>query len=536
MHKTSLQHHWLFILFSLLAFAIFLPSFTTQYAFHNDYTLLTINKGSWFGFIEARHLVLIGRALGAVLISSYCNYLGTIGGLAWSRFFSFIGMLTITAILYHRLQNKHGVSVFWSAVIAFAFLLLPANQVYVLWVANLIPGTLNVLLSLAAYQLLEKSGVENFFSTLDYRSVNVYNLIRGAIFFLAAFFIYPPTALFIFVLTFMTVIFSPLSQWAQVRFVVIRDILFTIFVMGVYWMLNGYIIRWAIGQGWSRDIPQQQEYQMMVGFPFWQKISLLWETTLASLSGPWHLYFGNAGAWLTGVFIICFGLIHMLRRSLTVKDGEHHQGGSRWFWGVERAMACIGLFLLMNLPTLVAKGVIDLLGYRVILPGMAMFFIGQFVLMQKSEKIWCENLSLGGVIRGVAILLLMMYGVLTAVNVKDVVYNYHRELQFLRHSLEGFDDHRYDAIVVKQIPKGETLIHRRMPLEFGFMITSHHHLWAVIVETAKRKPMHWPDPRLEGADYRFGSKAEDAGAYFIDLNEARDLRRISKNQFLGEEE
>jgi hypothetical protein len=519
LRKASWRHYWPVVLLGFGVFVIFLPAFTTEYAFHNDYTLLTIEKWNWFGFVEARHLLLVGRALGAVLISSYCHYLTSIADLAWSRFFSFVGLLVITAILFYRLHKRHGLSVFWASITAFAFCLLPVNQVYVLWVANFIPGTLNTLLSLAAYQLLERSRAENFFYSSGNSSVGYSDLLRAGILFLAALFIYPATAVFIFVLTFMTILFSPLSRWRQVRAVVMRDCIFAVVLMGVYWIGNGYIFRWAMGQGWGRDLPWQHEYQMKVGFPFWQKIDLLGETILTSLSGPWHLFLGNAGAWLTGAFVAGFGLITLLRRPALHTDGRQMETGR--FWGGQRFAAGVGLFLLMNLPALAAKGVSALLGYRVILPGMAMFFILQFVLMQKTEQVWRARPLTVGIIRGTAVFLLMMYGLLAAVNVKDAARNYHKELQFLRQALEGFDDRQFNAIVVKQIPAGKTLIHRRMPLEFSFMITSHHHLWAVIKEVAQRKPMAWPAPRLEGADYRLGSKEEDARAYVIDLNEAR---------------
>ena len=77
------QHWWpaktrqfLFNLFLVVfAYLVYLPFFVVEFAFHNDYLMLECDKTNWLGFGEAVNLWIIGRPLGAVLVTLQCHFI-----------------------------------------------------------------------------------------------------------------------------------------------------------------------------------------------------------------------------------------------------------------------------------------------------------------------------------------------------------------------------------------------------------------------------------------------------------------------------
>lgn len=470
--------------------------------------MLISDKTSWFGFIESGHLLFIGRALGAVLINGQCFFLNQISDFAASRFVSFLVLLVFTGLFFQRLSRKHHLGFFWSGIISFGILLLPSNQVSILWAGNFVPGSLNLLYSFASYLLLER--VQR--GTLP----SVIALSGSLLLFIASLFIYPPTAMFVYVFTFSSILFSPFSQWRHTRLIVGRDLLFFGAGMGIYWIMNRFLIYPLVAGSGHFLPPRQIAYQMAISVNVFSKMGLLIDTALSSASGTWHLYYGESGALIT-LFLMGFCLFPVAY----LKEGTY--GGYKDLSSLaQRVFAGAALFFLSNLPSFLAKGNFTLLGYHVLLPGSAMILLLQFWLMRE-----CDRLLQGGhrasCMKAVAIALILAYGLLTSWNVRDTVTNYARELNFIRTKVASADYAKTVGFIIKTVPRGETLIQRRLPFEFSCMITHTQHVEFILREGLRKLGLGMIPIRflLVDSNVVLDPRLSERGICIIDLNEIR---------------
>ncbi len=526
MDKSKFFKCFLLLFFPLLCFVIYLPAFVTEFGFHNDYSMLIYNKNSWLGFIESGHLLLIGRALGAVFISLHCHFLHRISDFAISRLVAFGAMVIFTLCLFRYFRKKSQGNVFWSCLMAWGLFLLPSNQTFILWTCNFGPGPLNLLLAFAAYSLLESAGGDDIFlSQRRHKLTSVFYLLGSFLLFLASLFIYSPTSIFVFVLTFLLILFSPLSQWPRTRLIVLRDFLFFGAAMLVYWLLDRSVIFPLALKTGQFGIPVQPEYKMAVTSDWSAKIPLLKETWLCSLSGPWHLFWGNQGAFMTvSILIILGGMIVYRAKTVSPKFFEQFSRSKKILYPGQIALAIFLIFVGVNLPMLFAQGNLNVRGYRVLFPSASMILIAQFWLMYKNDQFASKEHPFSFMKIG-AFVLILFYAFLTLENVSDTARNYSRELNFIREKVEAADLAETRVFVVKVIPRGETVIKRKMPFEFGYMITDPQHVAPIIWESLKDKGLNPRPCLLVPPEVVIDPRITRAGFYIIDLNELRpDIR------------
>ena len=508
MTQPAFKKTALIFIFSIVSFLIYLYSFCNEFGFHNDYSMLLWEKNTLLGFIESKHAFMIGRALGAALVTFQCWALHKISDFAFWRLMSFFVMLISIICIIRFLQKRCRLDFFWAVVIAFSILLLPVSQMCILWSAHFMPGAVNILLSILCYFLLDKTAKEKM----------SFAMIFPFLLFVASLFIYPPTSLFVFVFTFYLVMCAPVEEWKKTKRVVLRDILFFGMGMFVYRVIDRLILfPWGLETA-HFPIPTQPEYHMGITLDFLSKWPLLKSTFLISAGGTWHLLFAEKGAFIFLGTIMVLGAIILC---WNIKN--HKQSKYLCVHGIKVFLIIVVLFLLVNLPELLAKANFTVLGYRVLFPSSVMLLFLPYWLMMRCQPFWEQKFKFP-VMKTLALIFILGAALLTVRNVKDVVRNYTGELQFIRREMAVVDPQRVSRYLVIKIPegKGKTLIERPLPMEFSYMITCIQHVVPIIREALNNQGNRNAVVQLLDPQYtnfiRF-IKFEK-GDYLIDLNKA----------------
>src|ERR1039457_1968009 len=191
------------VVISALFILIFAPSLFQDFGIFNDYWIWSYNHHQCcIYFPETSHLFWIGRPLGALLLNLHFLWFDKARDLSVGRAVSLLflmGTLGIAATLFQRSLNVGRHTAWALSTLVF---LLPASLLYVLWLTNFVPGTLNVFLATLAYFLVDRSYSAHRVSKRRLLAAFGYSLL------LLSFYIYPPTSYFFLVFTAARVVFS----------------------------------------------------------------------------------------------------------------------------------------------------------------------------------------------------------------------------------------------------------------------------------------------------------------------------------------
>ena len=446
----------------LLASFVYLPFFITPFLFHNDGYLIETARNNWFGFPEAEHIFLRGRALGAILVSVQGWLTNRISDLTVSRVILFLMLVAAAYLLKRFLERRCALESHWAALSAFLFLLLPSNILNVLWVANAPCGPLNILLAFGAYFLLDRAWRGT--NVRDIISSRSTALLGAGLLFIAALFIYQPTALVVFVFPFAYLLFST-EKIGTKRNVFLRDIVFFSIAVLIYRLIDQWIfLPW--GQKnfpASTALAGQGFYDPALGLNAAEKINLIGETFFHAFGGLVPI---TAGA--------------LLIVALSMKKNPA---------GISLPTAGLLLicFLMGNLPTLIAKGCTHVLGFRVLLPAavMAAFFFVWLLrrLGQTQQKI----------IVPFVILIIIVTAGLSALSVRDIAANHEKPHRFIETKIRQADLKDTEAIVIAFNTLSDTFIDHPLPFEFAYSMTTSQHVLPIIEEVLRPQGIAVPD-------------------------------------------
>lgn len=457
----------------LLSFLVYLPAFVTEFGAHNDYTLIPPSLGNHLVFMDTRHLILAGRALQAVLVYPIAWTINRVADLVAWRIISFFCMLVFVAIFLRFLRRRFGLEPFWLFVLGLAIVFLPESQLCILMVTTFLGGFVTLLPSLWAYVLLEqgwKTDEKKMLRQKKTRSAGT--LAFSFLLFESALFIYPPNAMFVFVCTFASLFFATKTQVPQARRIFGRDLIFFGSAMLVYWIVNlNVVIPWA-----QANLKFMQThaaamtgglYELDMTADLFSKSRLLWESFLISMAGVWHLAWGpRAGEGLLVLALLCTaGLRQQTRREfdLTVF--------------LQKLLGGVALFVLINLPAIMAKGCDHVIGYRVLFASAVLLLLWLIGLL-RAVTAGMGQKQRTAVTAVILIIFVTLPGVLAGHNILTVVRNYSRELNFIRNKISGFDLSKINRVMVMTLPlgSGETLIGRKLPFEFSSMVLGPQHI------------------------------------------------------------
>lgn len=482
----------------LILSVVYFPAFNKDFGMHNDYRLLPGSFKDHEIFGEALHLYAAGRPLQFFLINLQSWCIEKVSQLALSRFVSFLFMLGFAGLFYHFLRRHLRLDGFWSKTIVLSMVMLPVAQLDIIWATNLLSGYVTLFLALLSYVVLD-SAFLTWEGSLGQRLRTIAPWAAVGL-FLAALFTYPINAVFVFVCTFAHVLFSGNERRAILK-IALRDVAFYGFCMLIYYLANVlFFIPYAPEHGAGRLTGTA--YAFTATFDFSQKFKMLAETFTVALSGVWHLVIGNAGAALNAVLIILAVVLIFNCRKI-----RH----AIYFLSIT-----VGLFVLSNVPTLMAKGCFTLMGYRVIFPATAIVMIGLLGLWQKTAARFPKREAL--IKRGAAAF--VCFSVLIAfINVSDATRNFNRELNHIRQKVESANLENISRILLVFVPtySGETLIERKLPYEFSYMLTFPDMAEPIIAEALKKKGVT-VIPQVISSEANV--ILYDDYTYVIDVNEA----------------
>ena len=492
---------------SVLFFLIYIPAFVTHYGFCNDYGLVPVRFPDIYP--EAPHLFIVGRCLGAFLVILKAWLVNSIAAMAGFRFFAFLLMLVVAGMFYFFLRRRIGLAPFWAQATVAGLMLLPASQVYVLYVLHLAPGFITLILALASYLVMDPALATSTAAAPLVKNRPV-RLFGAGILFLGALLIYPPNALVVFACTGAWIVLSPAASGRAWFRIFCRDLMFFGSVMVVYYFLNLLVI-FPNAPSWTDwyDIVFNR-YNFVLARQVAPKLSLIKETFVISLAGFWHPWWRGRGAWISAGVPAFFAAWFVFQKIKAGQDWLRPAGTI-----VKKVSAVAFLFLAANAAIILPEGVNHVFAYRILFPSGALLVIVTFGILARCDLPGRQNL----IIKGLVVVMVAVAFGLTARNVFDFTVNMKREIDYVQHHVRrvDFDDISNFVVVLLPEDKEETLIGRRMPFEFGYMVSQAKLFQTAIDEVARQKG-HRPLP-VKAA---LGPVVfTDPHSVVIDMNEAQ---------------
>ncbi len=425
---------------------VYAPAFVITFGIHNDYSLLPGTFRDLKLHEETAHLVLIGRGLGALLLNIQTFCLNEVAHFTAARIVSWVLMIALLVLFARFLERRLGFDVFWARMIALQMAVVPASQINIILATNLVPGFLALLLAMSSYLTWDTAA--GLWAEAK-RGRAGFGTAASLGLFLMALFIYPPNALFVFACTFAVVFFS-VAALPRRAGLIFRDAVFFGGGMLIYFVVNRW---WVIPNAhtWlSFQSMPKSFYAFSVSTDVVQKARLLLDTFLVTLAGVWHPEIGKWGGLITvAVALAGYGVLVFHRRS-ACEPGQDlgRRAGSAL---LACAMAAV-LFILANLPALIARDCTVVVGYRVLFPGATILLLWQMGVLARAEQ------CVGGarVRQGLRILAVVLLTASSAVAFRwglTAARDLHYELNFLEEKLGAVDFQKKNRVMVIMLPR-----------------------------------------------------------------------------------
>jgi hypothetical protein len=237
-YSFSISPSLQFVFFSVMMFFIYAPIFFIRFGRMNDYTYILDDPSKLLGppgvaYTEAAAMLIVGRPLGAALASIQAMLFNSVDSLVVGRFVSFSLCLIAAFFIYNYFIKKKLLEPVPALVAIFLIFTLPCMQLAISFFSLLVIGCLVVLLSTIAYVLLDKVTTLSPKSS-DFKS-NVSFLLLSFIVLSAALYIYPANVLFFLIFPLSNILFSTYKDWQKIRLTVLRDLIFFIVTIIIYY-------------------------------------------------------------------------------------------------------------------------------------------------------------------------------------------------------------------------------------------------------------------------------------------------------------
>jgi len=502
LQKTS-SYFWLAA--SLLGL-IFFPVFIATFGAHTDGFYIITKKGDWLGNPEGAIIFMQGRPLLTFLTSFIGWFTHSVGDFTVLRILSFLTKIWLTWLIY-TFCCRIRIKAFWAILTAFCFVLLPGNIINVIWIANGFPSSLALTFGVISYLLLTS---EN--------PIKKSQLAYSAILFLISLLIYQPVAMIIFSLMFIKVLFSEDASWASTRNTIIKEIFFYGSIMVVYWLLVKFFII-PLGQNTLHLLGTNMgTYKMELAANLSSKYSLIIDLLRCSLIGTWDtiLYKNIKQEWAVIIlfWIAALGILIVQKKPLL-----------RGSAGIvlQKTIACVILFLLSNIPSLMAVNSTSILGYRTFLPsGLIGLSLTIYYFKYCHEALSSRQAQkINNYLLGLYVLLMVLAA---AWVIRQSVHNYTREYSFIDKAASHIDYEKTDQIIIVFNRPGDTVIDHDLPFEFGLMATNSNHIRYIFDKYSSKfnKHVEFKEVFIDWPVY-----ADDHGE-IVDLT---SLRNSSRNNY-----
>jgi len=436
-----------------LFIVVFTPAFQLTFGIHNDYERW-LYHACCLSYPETQHLFWVGRPVGALLLNLHFAFFHSLQSLAVGRAFSLLvlilALVKAVAIMERHIGLFHPISVGLSTLI----FLLPGSLLYVLWLANFVPGVFNILLVCFAYDLVSRS----YDSHPSVRSRT--GFVFGYSLLLVSFYIYPPTTCFFLVFTMAKILLGPGNSWQKNRRQVLVEIGTFLLLSGVYYLsvkaATPSLVHAVFGP--EASPPPHETYQFVLAgslrdrlhvlLPYVSRSGALWLMDL--VPGPTYLY------WLGPLLLVS-----------VAAAGQRLWSNHRARLDIlQRAFLALVTLVLSAAPVLAAAS--GFAAIRTIFATSAMIvvwivaataWVGSAVRRPAGTN-WC------------LVVLCALGTAAAASRIASASYNASAELEFVRKQVAAFDN-SVNSVIVLQPPRGDVIVRSPLSIEFGYMATNY---------------------------------------------------------------
>jgi hypothetical protein len=434
--------------------AIYFPVILGDFAMCNDYALLHPDKSQ--GFSETNILISHMRPLGALLVNVCFWTIHSMRDIIVWRAISFLTMGLTFFVFFQYMIRRWNIPFQWAGLCIFMCGLLPPSTLFVSWVCHWAPGFVTVLLSMVGYILWDSP---RWFliakSNLWKRLVR----ILGGLFCLLAFFIFPPNAMMAVVFSFLHMFLTKSETIKETRKIVCQDLIFLGSVIFVYAALIKTLR--PLVNSITGSLVLNTRYQMDIGFPLREKLSLIAETLQVSLGGIWYFKLIDY-AFLVWVFMF-LSLMVMWVASKEPKKVIFEKLG---WW--------VFMFFIVNLPSFLAGGCTYLIGYRMIFPSMLIVWcptiLGLMFAFKEKRNIWGAVFICG---------IIFWAGLIVSQYMKEIRTQYNQEKMSIKNQLDKCPIHANTYILFKEPDKN---FGRYFPWEYKYQISTTPMLLPFVIE------------------------------------------------------
>lgn len=443
------------VLIAAALIIVFLPSMLMTFGIHNDYSLLSTRSGEWLGFIEAKHLLMIGRVINGILISWQGLWTNTLESLSIWRAIGFVIAL-LGAVFLARLSFRRGLQPMLLGPLVILYMLLPSVHLGFLWVVHMMSGPVNFLLALLAFRLFERS-------TDGYRLKQspwaFWQLLVAMMLVFTSLWLYFPTSCAFLLGGFMRLLWP--KQGERVLSLWFRDMIFFATLMIIYVVIDRYVIyQWVVST--TAVVNIDPEYTLGLAKTPLAKWPILWDAFKLSWLGLWNTL-GQGGFWmlvLEGVTV--FALLCL--------------GGCRWsnYW-YRAFMIAWGIVILVcitQMPAVLSVGMTNIKGYRVLIVPMIAVMMFKIWLI---DGLWSTTSQ--RLVKPICIGWMLMYIFTGYVIVHQLVVRHHTELMALDTAVIGLTHGpQIKTVMIKPTRWENDLLNGQVLSEYRYMMQLKQHI------------------------------------------------------------
>ena len=445
-----------------LLLVIFTGPLFLQYGVHNDYSTLAYpHNRCCLQFPETEHLFTVGRPLGAVLLNAHFLPLTSIGSFAWGRFGSFL-VLAVTILISAQIFVKYiGVPPTHALLVNTLLLLLPSALLFVFWLTNFVPGTLNIALATVSYYLVARS----------YEGGRRGSALAGYGLLFLTFFIYPPSSYWFLIFTSSKVVFSKDVDWVRRRREVAGELASCIALSVGYFLVakvtTPLLTKWAFGN----YVPEHGAYEFAFAGSLGARVEVL-KQYFALASTVWFPEFLAPGillvASLAALVVAC---------SLERTDIDRVRFRRSWW---QRMGLVIGVALLSSGPATASAG--GFASFRTVCATagiVALLWVCAIIHLSSARS----SPTFGAVL---LVGLLAAASAAAAIRLNAAAFNANLECRYIRQKVAAFDG-KVTQVLLRLPEPGDVIVDKPLMLEFRQMATNYFPMTGIVTAAMEER-------------------------------------------------
>jgi hypothetical protein len=511
--RDSREARWLVIsdlLIVALFFTAFWPALTTVFGAHNDYLIWAYdNKECCLAFPESKHLVAIGRILGAVGLNAYFALFTDVESLTYGRLFGTVFLIGVFFLFQWILIARMRLNPWVGTIVSATVLILPSSILFTVWLANFVPGTLTVALAALAFVLVHQA--RDAATPEKRRNLTV----AGWGVFIASLFIYPPSSLAFLLFPVLFALFADDAGWQKERAFIFRQVAYLVGLLFAYFLFTKFInfplFTWLVPA--LRDyVMPTENYQVALSLDLTERVNLLIEL----LWTVFNLWGANFVPWL------CVVVAGLPAAVLAIKGlGTYRAGNPVLFRaGVERVLVA-GVILALSLsPVMATKG--GFIAFRILFAPTAIaaaFFLWAVYTITQGVRLRGASVAAGIAVLGLG------FG-MAAYRTDIYVENMAREYAFVQKTVEQFPPKasltKRLRVLVRPPYWGDQIVRERLDYDFLYNGLNFARMGSMFTAALRKAGYTIDDIEIDGLphDFTYYQTIKQLYDVFVDAQDA----------------